>query len=66
MVDPQEEELQVGPPTRVPLNDVPQHDPNTQARPWVSPAGSANVVPRAVMLKDYHDMVGDMVDKKLK
>ena len=66
VVDPQEEELQVGPPARVPLNDVPQHDPNTQARPWVSPAGSANAVPRAVMLKDYHDMVGDMVDKKLK
>ncbi|KAE8782852.1 Glycerophosphoryl diester phosphodiesterase [Hordeum vulgare] len=42
--DPQEEELQVGTPARVPLNDVPQH-PNTQTRPWVSPVGPANAVP---------------------
>ena len=63
--DPQEKELQVGTPARAPLNDVPQH-PNMQARPWVSPVGPADAVPRAVVLKDYHDMIGDMIDKKLK
>lgn len=35
-------------------------------RPWVIPAGSANVVPHASMLKDCHDIVEDIVAKKLK
>ena len=65
--DPQEQELRVGTLTRVPLNQAHQHqEPSTHARQWARPTGSADVVPQPSMLKGYHDIVEDMVVKKLK
>ena len=67
VVDPQEEELLGDTHVVPPLNDVRQRqDPSLHARPLVSPVGSANVAPNASMLKDCHDIVEDMVAKKLK
>jgi hypothetical protein len=67
VVDPQEEEILAGAAANASANDGrQQHDLGLRAQPLVMPATSANAEPRPSTLKDYHDIVEDMVAKKFK
>jgi hypothetical protein len=67
VVDPQEEEILAGTAANASAKDGrQQHDPGLWAQPLVMPATSANAEPRPSTLKDYHDIVEDMVAKKFK
>lgn len=67
VVDPQEEEHQAGTLARAPIIDERQRqEPSAHAQQWASPTSAFNVVPQPSMLKGYHDIVEDLVAKKLK
>ncbi|KAM0923781.1 hypothetical protein ACQ4PT_005306 [Festuca glaucescens] len=74
VVDPQEEELHGDALATGGLNDGRQHqepsaqrhEPSAQTRQWASPAGASSAAPQPSMLKSYHDIVEDMVEKRFR
>ncbi|KAM0882333.1 hypothetical protein ACQ4PT_032372 [Festuca glaucescens] len=74
VVDPQEEELHGDALAIGGLNDGRQHqepstqrqEPSAQTRQWASPAGASSAAPQPSMLKSYHDIVEDMVEKRFR
>jgi hypothetical protein len=74
VVDPQEEELHGDALATGGLNDGRQHqepstqrhEPSAQSRQWANLAGASSIAPQPSMLKSYHDIVEDMVEKRFR